>query len=115
MSYVPAITPDFRSMAQQLTTHQATRKAKVGFSDGSELVPAEAGSRMQREGSSFLRRPNLNGATVDQEGLTNNYAVEPNMYYAAFPSQEQARQYALQGLMAATLLVGLIVTSFAVS
>lgn len=115
MSYAPTITPDFRSMAQQLTTKQATRQAKVGFSDGSELIPAAALSRMQREGSGFLRRPNLNGATVDQEGLTNNYAVEPNMYYAAFPSQEQARQYALQGLVAATLIIGLIFTSFAVS
>jgi hypothetical protein len=115
MSYASTITSDFRVMAQQLTTKPATPQAKVGSSDGSELVPAEARSRMQREGSRFLRRPNLNGATVDQEGLTNNYAVEPDMYYAVFPSQEQARQYALQGLAAATLIFGLIFTSFVVS
>jgi len=115
MSYAASISPDFRSMAQQLVASREVSAVKPGFSDGTELVPAEALSRMQREGRSFLRRPNLNGATVDQEGLTNNYAVEPNMYYAVFPSQEQARQYALQGLAAATLVLGLILTSFAVS
>jgi len=115
MSYAASISPDFRSMAQQLVASREVCTVKPGFSDGSELIPAEALSRMQREGRSFLRRPNLNGATVDQEGLTNNYAVEPNMYYAAFPSPEQARQYAIQGLVAATLVLGLILTSFAVS
>lgn len=115
MSHSATITPDFRSMAQQMIAERGNRTVKAGFSDGSELIPAEAISRMQREGRSFLRRPRLNGATVDQEGLTNNYAVEPNMYYAVFPSPEQARQYAMQGLVAATLIVGLILTSVAVS
>ena len=50
-----------------------------------------------------------------QEGLTNNYAVEPTLYYADFPSPAQARQYALQGAIAALLIVGLLLTSFAVS
>lgn len=115
MSHAASIAPDFRSMAQELVTSREVRKVKSGSSDGSELIPAEALSRMQREGQGFLRRPGLNGATVDQEGLTNNYAVEPNMYYAAFPSPEQARQYALQGLVATVLFVGLILTSVAVS
>lgn len=115
MSHSATITPDFRSMAQQLVAGRGSRNVNAAFSDGSELIPAEALSRMQREGRSFLRRPGLNGATVDQEGLTNNYAVEPDMYYAAFPSPEQARQYALQGLAAATLIAGLIITSLAVS
>jgi hypothetical protein len=109
------MTPDFRSMAQQLVASRGIGNVNLGLSDGSELIPAEALSRMQREGRNFLRRPVLNGATVDQEGLTNNYAVEPNMYYAGFPSQDQARQYALQGLAAAALVVGLILTSLAVS
>lgn len=112
MSYTASTTPDFRSMAQQLVAGRGSRNVNA---DGSELIPAEALSRMQREGRNFLRRPVLNGATVDQEGLTNNYAVEPNMYYAGFPSQDQARQYALQGLAAAALVVGLILTSLAVS
>src|SRR5687767_12281922 len=108
MSHAASITPDFRSMAQQLGASRGNRNVNSGFSDGSELIPAEALSRMQREGRNFLGRPALNGATVDQEGLTNNYAVEPDMYYAVFPSPEQARQYALQGFVATTLIVGLI-------
>jgi hypothetical protein len=53
-------------------------------------------------------------ATVDKEGLTNNYGVEPEMYYAAFPFPQQARQYAIQGFAAATLVVGLIPTSLVI-
>ncbi|NCJ07155.1 ssl1498 family light-harvesting-like protein [Synechococcales cyanobacterium C] len=114
MTYSPAISPDFVSIAQDLGIHRSS-KAKSGFSDGSELVPAEAGLRMQREGASFLRRPALNGATVDQEGLTNNYAVEPNMYFASFPTPDEARRYVIQGAAAALFIVSLIVTSVAVS
>lgn len=115
MSHAATISPDFRSMAQQLVAGQGSRTINASSNDGGELIPAEAISRMQREGRSFLTRPAQNGATVDQEGLTNNYAIEPDMYYAVFPSPEQARQYALQGFAAATLIVGLILTSLAVS
>ncbi|MGJ3251182.1 MAG: photosystem II assembly protein Psb34 [Elainellaceae cyanobacterium] len=114
MSYSANSAIDFVAIARELSTSQGqpvnSRQLK-----GTELVPTEARSRMQREGRDFLRRPALNGATVDQEGLTNNYAVEPNMYYSVFPSPEQARQYAFQGAAAALLIVGLIVTSVAVS
>ena len=102
-------TVDFASIARELG---ANRGQNLNVSR--ELVPAEAQSRMQREGADF-RRPLSNGATVDQEGLSNNYAVEPTMYAAVFPSPEQARQYALQAAAAAVLIVGLIVTSAAVS
>ena len=59
-------------MAQTLVTNSQTK-----VSTDRELVPAEASVRGQREGQQFLRQPNTLGATVDQEGLTNNYAVEP--------------------------------------
>lgn len=114
MSYTANSAVDFVSIARQLGASRGQAR-KSGLSDGSELTPSEVFSRMQREGRSFLRRPNLNGATVDREGLTNNYAVEPDMYYSVFPSPEQARQYALQGAIATLLVVGLILTSFAVS
>ncbi|MEO1069049.1 MAG: hypothetical protein AAFW95_07995 [Cyanobacteria bacterium J06638_6] len=54
------------------------------------LVPAETAARAQREGKMFGHvehdSPNpeqihtRDGYTVDQEGLINNYAVEPPMY-----------------------------------
>lgn len=46
--------------------------------------------------------------TTSNEGLLNNYAVEPAMYYAEFPSEWQQRRYALQGAIA-TLIVALTV------
>ncbi len=111
MTYSNSISPDFTSIAQELTASWSPKPV----SGGSALIPAEANSRMRREGDRFLRRPTRKGATVDQEGLTNNYGVEPEMYYAAFPAPEQARQYALQGLAAATFVVGLILTSLVIS
>jgi len=55
------------------------------------IVPAEVAARMDREGSDFKTTADeqadpesidvTGGATVDQEGLGNNYAVEPEMYY----------------------------------
>ena len=114
MSYAADNALDFVSIARELSADRV-QKVNPGLSNGTELTPTEVRSRMQREGDNFLRRPALNGATVDREGLTNNYAVEPDMYYSAFPSPEQARQYAFQGAAAALLIVGLIVTSFAVS
>lgn len=114
MTYAADNAIDFTAIARELGSDRGISVAP-GLSNGSELVPTEARSRMQREGSNFLRRPEMSGATVDQEGLTNNYAVEPNMYYSVFPSPEQARQYAVQAAVAAVLIVGLVLTSFAVS
>jgi hypothetical protein len=114
MTYAADSTLDFVSIARELGANRGIA-LKAGLSNGTELVPTEVRSRMNREGRSFLRRPDLNGATVDREGLTNNYAVEPNMYYSVFPSPEQVRQYALQGAVASLLLVGLLLTSLAVS
>jgi len=54
------------------------------------IAPAEVAARMDREGSDFKTTADeqadpesidvTGGATVDQEGLANNYAVEPEMY-----------------------------------
>jgi hypothetical protein len=54
------------------------------------IIPAETAARKEREGEGFKHNPELEdsgesidtrgGYTVDQEGLANNYAVEPEMY-----------------------------------
>jgi hypothetical protein len=52
------------------------------------LVPAETAARKEREGAGYKQVPEKNesnsntdgGYTVDQEGLVNNYAIEPEMY-----------------------------------
>ena len=64
------------------------------------IVPAETAARKEREGENYKNLPEetqenvttddqtnaesintTDGYTVDQEGLVNNYAVEPEMYY----------------------------------
>lgn len=60
---------------------------KDNFDKG--IVPAETAARKEREGDSY-KKPEDNsdkgsidtsaGATVSNEGLANNYAIEPEMY-----------------------------------
>ncbi|MEA5599652.1 hypothetical protein [Nostoc sp. UHCC 0252] len=65
------------------------------------IIPAETAARMEREGNLYKTTPTeereadaptddqtdqgsvrtTDGYTVDKEGLLNNYAVEPEMYY----------------------------------
>lgn len=75
------------------------RVAKNGYDRG--IIPAETAARIEREQENYKQLPreeNLSqaptddqtntysirttdGYTVDQEGLLNNYPVEPEMYY----------------------------------
>lgn len=56
------------------------------------IVPAETAARKEREGKNYKQVPGqldegsesintTDGYTVDGEGLVNNYATEPEMYY----------------------------------
>jgi hypothetical protein len=86
------------------------------------IIPAETAARKDREGDDFKQLPDdvenkdsidtTGGYTVDQEGLTNNYAIEPEMYSEApgdlaeppmsytivdvFPSTEAAESVAMK-------------------
>lgn len=53
--------------------------------------------------------------TTDDKGILNNYATEPEMYFANYPSPEQQRNYALQGAIATLFVTALVLVSFAVS
>jgi hypothetical protein len=48
-------------------------------------------------------------------GNFNNYATEPDMYYAVYPSMEQQRNYAQQGAIATLIITAIVLVSFAVS
>jgi hypothetical protein len=52
--------------------------------------------------------------TTNNEGLLNNYAVEPEMYYAEYPSEWQQRRYALQGAIATLLIASLVLVGISV-
>jgi hypothetical protein len=53
--------------------------------------------------------------TVSNEGLLNNYAAEPAVYYAEYPSTEQQRRYAFQGAIATLFLTSIILLALSVS
>ncbi len=53
------------------------------------IVPAETAARQRREGENYKKKTEepeegsidtTAGATVSNEGLANNYAIEPEMY-----------------------------------
>jgi hypothetical protein len=59
------------------------------------ITPAETAARMEREGTEYKHIPehevqpdrkaqdvsSTEGVTIDGEGLLNNYAIEPEIYY----------------------------------
>lgn len=49
--------------------------------------------------------------TTNEEGLVNNYAVEPPIYYAQYPSVEQQQRYSLQGAIALLFVSFLVLVS----
>ena len=51
--------------------------------------------------------------TTNEEGILNNYALEPKISYATYPSLEQQRRYALQGAVAVLLVTSLLLIAFA--
>jgi len=53
--------------------------------------------------------------TTNEEGLLNNYAAEPAMYFAEYPSPEQQRRYAIQGAVAFLFVALTIFTALGVS
>ncbi len=53
--------------------------------------------------------------TADERGILNNYATEPDMYYAVYPSSEQQRRYVLTGAIATLFVSALVLISLAVS
>ena len=71
----------------------------------SHIIPAETAARKAREGGDYKQTTDSTeagndaintdgGYTVDKEGLANNYAVEPEMYYEV-PGDLKAQEEAL--------------------
>lgn len=53
--------------------------------------------------------------TTEADGKINNFAREPKMYYASYPSTVEQRRYLWQGIAALAFVSVLILTSVAVS
>lgn len=50
--------------------------------------------------------------TRNQDGILNNYASEPEIYFAEFPSPEQQQRYAAQGAIAVLLITFTVLIAF---
>ncbi len=48
-------------------------------------------------------------------GILNNYAVEPKPYYAEYPAPFQQRRYLVQGAIAALFVTSLVIVSAVIS
>ncbi|WP_159784034.1 hypothetical protein [Sodalinema gerasimenkoae] len=71
------------------------------------ITPSEVSDRMEQEGENFKKTPKpsrdpnqghidtTKGYTVDREGMANNYAVEPEMYYEE-PGDLREKEQALK-------------------
>lgn len=53
--------------------------------------------------------------TTNEDGILNNYAVEPKVYLATYPSPEEQQRYTIQAAIAAGLVVLSLLTAFSVS
>ncbi|MBE9004685.1 ssl1498 family light-harvesting-like protein [Fortiea sp. LEGE XX443] len=53
--------------------------------------------------------------TVNEDGVLNNYAKEPQVYCAEYPAIWEQRRYVLQGAVATMFVAVLVLFAFAVS
>jgi hypothetical protein len=53
--------------------------------------------------------------TINENGVLNNYATEPQIYYAEYPTFEQQNRYKLQGAVATLLVTTLVLVALGVS
>ena len=84
-------------------------------SDGSELIPAEVQANTREETSKSFNKPLGSGYRVDDEGIVNNYAIEPEMSEAKYPSPKQQRRYIFLGAAAILFVALALLIAFRVS
>ncbi|MBD2415085.1 ssl1498 family light-harvesting-like protein [Nostoc calcicola FACHB-3891] len=53
--------------------------------------------------------------TVNEDGVLNNYATEPKVYYAEYPAIWEQRKYLIQGVFATLIVTTLVLIGFSVS
>jgi hypothetical protein len=53
--------------------------------------------------------------TVNEDGILNNYATEPQMYYSEYPAIWEQRKYVVQGVFAALIVTTLVLVGLSVS
>ena len=85
------------------------------ISDGSELIPSEIQANTREEIKQCQNKSLEEGYVIDDEGIINNYATEPDLYMANYPSPEQQKRYVFWGVGATLLVTIALITTFTVS
>lgn len=85
------------------------------ISDGRELIPSEIQANTREEIKQCQNKSLEDGYVIDDEGIINNYATEPDMWLANYPSPEQQKRYIFLGAGATLLITFTLLTTFAVS
>ncbi|HEY9622380.1 MAG TPA: ssl1498 family light-harvesting-like protein [Crinalium sp.] len=85
------------------------------YSNGSELIPAEVQANICHDKAQPTHTPFAVGYTIDDEGLIDNFATEPNVYPSDYPSLRQQWQYSVLGASAILFVVMLMLITFSVS
>jgi hypothetical protein len=93
----------------QATIDQDVQIQIPHYSDGSELVPSEIKFDLQSKGNLVA------GYTKDDEGIINNYAVEPDIYPATEPTSKQQSHYVFLGAGAMVFVATLLLIAVSVS
>jgi hypothetical protein len=92
------------------TTNTSNKSANsVHYSDGTELIPSGINSDLQ-DNDELVK-----GYTEDDEGLINNYAVEPAAYPASYPTSRQQLRYLFWGAGTIVFIATILVIAFVVS
>jgi len=84
-------------------------------SDGSELIPAEVQAKIRSHSGQVSDTPEMEGYTVDDEGIINACAIEPVMYFAEYPTHQEQHRYLFQGAIAALVITIMVFIAFSVS
>jgi hypothetical protein len=53
--------------------------------------------------------------TTDEKGILNNYATEPKLYYAEYPTKEEQNRYLFQGAVAILFVTSIVLIALGVS
>jgi hypothetical protein len=105
---------DNQKIMKKQNTNQATmergQKSQIPhYSDGSELIPSEIKSDLQNNDDLVA------GYTKDDEGIINNYALEPAMSATTYPTPKQQFRYVFLGAGAIVFVATLLLIAVAVS
>jgi hypothetical protein len=89
----PTVPPTEEVEIDEPQTPEKSELNHTHTADGYDpnIIPAETAARKEREGENFKHLPKhppgsesldtTGGFTVDQEGLVDNFGIEPEMYY----------------------------------